>query len=114
MMGNWGIIGYKGPGEETTASGANGGAVSGTTNFTYKDAASAYTNHTVALSSGGLAGWTAGNKQKLNDCPNADNWTVTVKTNGNTAGEAAFVAAIATANTATCTPLTPNFANIGK
>lgn len=112
-IGNWQIIGYKGPGEETTASATTGGAVSGTTNFTYKDG-TGFTDNTVALSSAGKVGWTAGNKQRLNDCPNADNWTVTVKQNGATAGEAKFVAAIATANSVGCTALTPNFTNIGK
>jgi len=113
MMGNWGIIGYKGPGEETAASATTGGAVSGTTNFTYKDG-TGFTDNTIALSSGGKVGWTAGNKQRLNDCPNADNWTVTVKQNGATAGEAKFEAAIAAANSVGCTALTPNFTNIGK
>ena len=113
MMGNWGIIGYKGPGEETTASGLAGGAVSGTTNFTYKDA-NDFTNNTAALTSGGKTGWTAGNKQRLNDCPNADNWTITVKQNGSTAGEAKFEAEINATNSVGCTALTPNFTNIGK
>ena len=113
-VGNWGIIGYKGPGEEKTKSAATGGAKSETTNFTYQDAASAFTDNVVDLSESGVVGWTASNNQKLNDCPAADNWTITVKSNGSTAGEATFAAAIKEANLTTCTALTPNFANIGK
>jgi hypothetical protein len=36
-IGNWGVIGYKGPGDNTNASG-NGAATSATNNFTYTDA----------------------------------------------------------------------------
>ena len=118
-VGNWGIIGYKGPGEETTASAITGGAISKTTNFTYKDA-TGFTNNTTSLTSAGTKGWAATSNAKLNDCPAAENWTVTVKgnnstdANGTTAGEASFEAAILAANLTTCGALTPNFDKIGK
>lgn len=112
-MGNWGIIGYKGPGAEITANATTGGATSETTNFTYKDG-TGFTDNTVALSASGKAGFTAANRVKLNDCPTGDNWTVTVKSNGTVAGEATFAAAILSTNLTACTPLTPNFDKIGK
>ena len=111
-VGTWGIIGYKGPGNETKASAATGGAKSGTTNFTYEDA-TGFVGNTAAISAN-IVGWAASNVAKLNDCPTGKNWTVTVGANGTTAGEATFTAAIATANQATCTALTPNFDKIGK
>lgn len=109
-VGTWGIIGYKGPGEEKTASAANGGAKSATTNFTYEDA-TGFSENTAEISANKV-GWAASNNAKLNDCAAAKNWTVTVGANGTTAGEATFTAAVA--NGATCTALTPNFDKIGK
>ena len=111
-VGTWGIIGYKGPGEEKTASGTSGGAKSATTNFTYEDA-TGFTDNTAEISANKV-GWTASNNAKLNDCPTDKNWTVTVGANGTTAGEATFTAAIKSANSTTCTALTPNFDKIGK
>ena len=55
-IGNWQIIGYKGPGEEKNHGTVNGGAKSETTNFTYEDAASGFTSNTVALATGITAG----------------------------------------------------------
>lgn len=109
-VGTWGIIGYKGPGEEKTASATTGGAKSATTNFTYEDA-TGFNDNTAEISANKV-GWAASNNAKLNDCAAAKNWTVTVGANGTTAGEATFTAAIA--NGATCTALTPNFDKIGK
>ena len=112
-IGNWQIIGYKGPGEEDAAGTASGGAKSHTTNFEYADAASGYTGNTVALSDG-MTGWTAKNRAQLNDCPSDVNWTVKTTAASGSAGEATFTAEIKSANLATCTALTPNFDKIGK
>lgn len=113
-IGNWQIIGYKGPGQEDNQGSTTGGAKSHTTNFEYTDASSGYTNNTVALSTGNT-GWSAKNNAQLNDCPSAINWTVaTAAASSGSAGEATFTAAIKPENLATCTALTPNFDKIGK
>lgn len=111
-VGDWTIIGYKGPGNVTTAGTARGGEVSGTNNFQYKDASS-YTDNTTTLGTTAVQGWTAKNLAKLNDCEIDDNWYVEVA-QGSSAGEATFTAKILAANSADCTPLTPNFSQIGK
>jgi hypothetical protein len=111
-IGNWGIIGYKGPGDNTAGS-ATGGASSKTTNFKYNDAATGYAENTVALATG-ITGLSAENIAKLNDCIPAVNWTVAVEAvsgTGVAAGEAKFTATVA--NTS-CSELTPTFATIGK
>ena len=111
-IGNWQIIGYKGPGEEDDAGDATGGAKSHTTNFEYTDAASGYTNNTVALATG-ITGWSASNKANLNDCTAGKNWTLAVaKAESGSEGDAVFTADVAT--TSDCTSLTPNFSKIGK
>ena len=111
-MGNWVIIGYKGPGDNTAGS-ATGGASSETTNFKYNDAATGYDKNTADLSSEAATGWSAKNRAKLNDCDSKDdNWTVKVKElTGGAAGEAEFTAE--TKDTE-CAALTPTFATIGK
>ena len=109
-VGNWIIIGYSGPG---TANADKLG--SSATNFTYHDDGTSYSNNTAELGSSAITGWSASNKAQLNDCPAAKNWTVSVKSaSSGTAGEATFTAAIASDNSAKCTPLTPNFAKIGQ
>lgn len=109
-VGNWIIIGYSGPG---TANANKLG--SSATNFTYSDDGSYSAANTAALSPTAITGWSATNKANLNDCTAGKNWTVSVKASeSGTAGEATFTAAIASANTAGCTPLTPNFAKIGQ
>ena len=108
-VGNWVIIGYSGPG---TADADKLG--SSATNFTYSDDGS-YNANTAALGTTAIVGWSATNKANLNDCPAGKNWTVSVKASeSGTAGEATVTAAIATNNTAGCTPLTPNFDKVGK
>ncbi len=103
-VGNWTIIGYKGPGEQTS-----GKLESKTTNFTYQDGHSSYTNNTAALSDPKIKGFTVQNNTKLNDCASAaDNWTVEVSKATGSEGEAGFDAKI------NCTDLTPNFDKIGK
>ena len=107
-VGTWGIIGYKGPGENTTS----GSAKSSTTNFTYEDASSGYTNNTVALATG-ITGWAASNNANLNDCTAGKNWTIaTGAATSGSEGDAEFTATVAT--TSDCTSLTPNFDKIGK
>jgi len=109
QMGNWVIIGYKGPGATTDA-----GIKSNTTNFDYEDKGSYNTANNMAaqLSSTAVTGWSAKNKAKLNDCESNDNnWTVKVKAQTGAAGEAEFTAE--TKDTE-CAALTPTFATIGK
>ena len=109
-IGSWAVIGYKGPGDNTNATGATGGATSSTNNFNYKDA-SGFSNNTLALtSSASIVGFTAGNKAKLNDCAIGDHWKITV-TAGSAAGEATFTPSTLTQD---CLQLTPNFSQIGK
>ena len=112
-VGNWQIIGYKGPGDNTKGT-ATGGDKSGTTNFKYADAVE-YTNNTVALDNTERAGFVAANQAKLNDCAAKAgdasatnyNWKVTVKKSTSSEGDAVFT------STTNCTELTPNFAKIG-
>lgn len=109
-VGNWIIIGYSGPG---TADADKLG--SSATNFTYSDDGEYSDANTAALGTTAITGWSASNKANLNDCTVGKNWTVSVKSaSSGTAGEAAFTAAIASANSAGCTPLTPNFDKIGQ
>ena len=109
-IGSWAVIGYKGPGDNTNATGATGGATSSTNNFNYKDA-NGFSNNTVALTeSASVTGFTASNKAKLNDCETGDHWTITV-TPGTAAGEATFTPGTLDQD---CLQLTPNFSQIGK
>ena len=103
-VGNWKIIGYKGPGDQ-----ASSGLQSTTTNFTYDDEGTGYSNNTTTLGSSEVKGWASKNNVKLNDCGiAADNWLVTVKKADGSEGEAQFTA------TTQCAELTPNFDKIGK
>ena len=112
-VGNWQIIGYKGPGDNTKG-GATGGDKSSTTNFKYADLGT-YTQNSAALS-GSTIGFAAMNKANLNDCTGStaavsstnQHWTITVTSGGSSAGDATFTA------TTTCAELTPNFGMIGK
>ena len=105
-VGNWTIIGFKGPGEQTS-----GKLESKTTNFTYQDGYDSYTNNTAALSDTKIKGFTVQNNTKLNDCISAaDNWTVEVAKADGSEGEASFDAKVAE----DCGDLTPNFSKIGK
>lgn len=109
-VGNWIIIGYSGPGNADTDK-----LGSSATNFTYHDDGTSYSNNTAELGTSAITGWSASNKANLNDCPAGKNWTVSVKSaSSGTAGEATFTAEIASENSADCTPLTPNFSQIGK
>lgn len=108
-IGSWSVIGYKGPGDNTNATGASGGATSKTNNFSYKDA-TGYTDNTAALNTSGKIGFTAHNEAKLNDCVPGDHWTITVKS-GTAAGEATFTPSTLDQ---TCLQLTPNWNQIGK
>ena len=109
-VGNWQIIGYKGPGEQGTGASATGGATSATTNFAYSDGGS-YTNNTTALGNSKVKGFAVQNNLKLNDCTSAaDNWKVEVEKSSASEGDATFTATVAAA----CTDLTPNFNKIGQ
>ena len=109
-VGNWSIIGYKGPG---TPDSQTPKLKSATTNFTYSDEGS-YTNNTATLGTTAVKGWTAKNNTKLNDCEGADdNWKVEVKAataTGSSQGDAAFTSTVVSG----CTDLTPQFGSIGK
>jgi len=104
-IGDWQIIGYKGPGESKTVSSTQ------TTNFRYSDGGS-YTEHKAALATGTkVKGWTVENIAKLNDCAGAaDNWKVEVEKATGSEGDAKFTSTVATA----CGDLTPNFSKIGQ
>ena len=106
-IGNWSVIGYKGPGDNTAA-GSSAGASSSTNNFNYKDA-TGYNDNTITLATG-ATGFTAGNKAKLNDCDVGDHWTISIAA-GDAAGEATFTPGDLDAD---CLQLTPNFSQIGK
>lgn len=99
-IGNWQIIGYKGPGESKTITS------SATTNFTYQDNGS-YTDSKAKLGSTKVEGWSASNVTKLNDCNNTKKWTVKVSKADGSEGDATFEAET------NCTDLTPNFSKIG-
>jgi len=101
-IGNWTIIGYKAP--------ANGS----TTNFTYADPKTGYSNNSVAIPSARTVTWQASNKAKLNDCGQGANWTVGVKASTGSAGDVEFDSQVANTGTTKCVDLTPNFASIGK
>lgn len=110
-IGDWGVIGYKGPGDEDVKSDLTGGGKSHTTNLEYTESQT-FANNTVALGASDIIGWNAKNLAKLNDCNPAINWQVKVKENTNSAGDAEFTATVL--NQATCLALAPNFEKIGK
>lgn len=102
-IGNWTIIGYKGPGTASTTG-------SETTNFIYEDVGNAWTGNTTELSESSSAlSWGATNKAKLNDCDKGQHWTVTVAGSSTNAGEATFTTAVKTTD---CEVLTPTFKSI--
>ena len=109
FIGSWALIGYKAPGSTGTDAGA-------TTNFSYAPASGAPTGaNSTALATGVTGAWTATNNAKLNDCPSAANWTVSVSaSSAGVAGEATYTAAFKADNKAACQPLTPSFETISQ
>ena len=108
MLGNWFYIGYKGPGDVTSAGSKTTAETSASTNFVYTGAITG----TVALSSNGAIGWKAANKAKLNDCAGDGatyNWQISVA-EGSAAGEATYTPSVP--GGADCEVLTPSFASI--
>ena len=106
QLGNWFLIGYKGPGDVTTTGSKTTAEVSASTNFVY----TGEFEGSVALATGGI-GWKAANKAKLNDCAGdgtAYNWTITVG-QGSAAGEATYTPSVASD---VCETLTPSFKSI--
>ena len=104
-FGSWKIIGYKGPGDNTSAE--NGGNKSSTTNFSYEDG-TGFTKESLLLSAANTkVGWTAKNNAKLNDCEPNKTWTITLS---NAAGDTDGTFTAATE----CAELTPSFTTIGK
>lgn len=102
-IGDWEIIGYKGPGSEIDKKSSE------TTNFKYNDADS-YDDHTVALGGTAVVGLTATNKAKLNDCKVDSEWKVTVSGD---AGDSQGVFKT-DADDDECKVLTPTFVTIGN
>ena len=108
--GGWTLIGYTAPG--------NNGA---TTNFVYGIGGIAV--NSVAAVSSATVGWTADNRDNLNECQKGNqtegkntsttaNWTVSVtQGTGISNQELVFTAAV---NGAGCTALTPTFDKVGK
>ena len=64
----------------------------------------------------GVEGWRATSKVKLNDCPNASYWNITVKAAGNSAqGMVSYTTGVSngpTDNTNACKDLTPSFSKL--
>lgn len=115
-IGNWEIIGYKGPGTNTKGASDAVGGTSSNNNFNYGDGGT-YVKNSAALDDDGQVGFMALNRINLNDCsgsttaPTATtaNWKVTVKAGGGSSeGDAQFVAETK------CPELTSNFTMIGK
>ena len=103
MLGNWFLIGYKGPGDVTTKGTKTTAETSESTNFIYTGEFAG----SVALATGGV-GWKAANKAKLNDCAGTGttwNWTISVAA-GQAAGEATYTPGIPSPD---CEVLTPSF-----
>ena len=105
-MGNWTKIGY---------SMKEGDA------FKYSDATSGYSDKGTVLVeslSTGIVGWTGTSKVKLNDCPNASTWTITVTAASNSAqGMVSYATAVSngpTGNTTACSDLTPSFGKLSS
>lgn len=97
MYGGWKLIGYSGPGENSTTA-----ASSQTTNFIY----GSDQDYTAETNGDVSDAWTATSRAKLNDCDAGQHWqiaTVAVADNGADSYNA----------TTDCAELTPNFAKIG-
>lgn len=100
-MGDWDKIGYKMKNGDT---------------FDYSDPTDgSYTANTVMvenLGNAGKKGWQAKSKVKLNDCPNASTWDITVKAASNSAqGMVSYTTAVGgTGNV--CKDLTPSFSKL--
>lgn len=106
QLGNWFLIGYKGPGTVTTTGSKTTAETSASTNFVYTGEFAG----SVALATGGI-GWKAANKAKLNDCAGDGttyNWTISIAA-GSAAGEATYTPNVANDN---CETLTPSFKSI--
>lgn len=100
-VGNWTMIGYNMP---------------TSTNFDFNGAISSETTALKGL--GKTEGWAASNKAKLNDCPAAKNWTISVQEATASAASKGspirYTAELVATNKELCKNLTPNFENVGK
>ena len=99
-MGDWGKIGYDMKDGDT---------------FDYSDEGSySQTDKTVLVEKlgTGVKGWQAKSKVKLNDCPNASTWDITVKQATNSAqGMVSYTTGVSgTGNV--CKDLTPSFSKL--
>ena len=102
-MGDWSKIGYDMKDGDT---------------FDYDDKGT-YSANTVlveSLGTTGQKGWQAKSKVKLNDCPNASTWDITVKQATNSAqGMVSYTTGVSngpTGNTNACKDLTPSFSKL--
>ena len=97
MYGGWKLIGYSGPGTNSTTS-----ASSQTTNFVYAGAM----DLTAEANTAQADAWSATNSAKLNDCAGGTHWHV---------AHVAISGGVDSYNATTdCAELTPNFTAIGK
>jgi hypothetical protein len=100
MAGGWQLIGFLAP---------SGAGANQTTNFTYEGSIDPAGSDAL---DDAVEGWAASNRQNLNECTAAKNWTVTLsKASGTTQADIAFAAS---AGPAGCVALTPTFDKIGK
>ena len=101
-MGDWGKIGY---------------AMKEGDSFKYEDKGS-YSDNSVLVEklSGGVEGWRATSKVKLNDCPNASYWNITVKAAENSAqGMVGYTTAVEGGDKdKECSDLTPSFSKLNS
>ena len=106
-IGSWKIIGYTGPGVNSTDK-------SQTNNFTYEPQSGAPKSSDTKAGDAAkswMAGWSAANRAKLNDCPEGVNWGVGVKVSSD--GKDMYTSAYNSANQTNCEPLTASFKQIG-
>lgn len=108
--GSWNIIGYTAPGQ--TVKGTATTATGSTNNFTYVQAGSYdETKETAALSNSAAKVWTATSIGKLNDCPDKNEWSVSILQGGSASGSVKYTADV---GDGACRSLTPTFDKIGS
>ncbi len=98
-MGDWGKIGY---------------SMRDGDSFGYADAAAgSYANNTVIVEklAGGVSGWNATSKVKLNDCVIGSVWSITV-TAATTSGQGMVNYTTGVTNGTGCSDLTPSFSKL--
>lgn len=108
--GSWNIIGYTAPGQ--TQTGTATAATGSTNNFTYAQAGTYDADkETAALGNSAAKVWTATSIGKLNDCPDKNEWSVSIQEGGSASGSVTYTADIGADE---CKSLTPTFDKIGS